>query len=488
MNSDSNHISMENFISTRSFISKNQSDSIQPKEETLSLTETYSDFSTNDPIYVKTYEPHITTNTMFLSPLFSEILFIPTLSSLSDTDSELQSIQLESLQTGMETTTKYFTTQLKSSIPNVSEHSASPTLPNVFYNSALEDNETQAISSETLSSIASSFNVEEHIDDSLFRKSTKYLSNEITNETLKSNGDLSSSLRGSSNFDILTHDILDEATNGKFDAKSSSLHTLEEPFGISYTTKYFPSMYTTQIHPSSVLTPVLSTQFETLLSDEISHSLRDKNIPTEPMFTETLSIEELTIHPNIENVTGIYFWGSSNTPLITLDSENESDIAAVLTDLHSTSTDESPILPDESSHYVQSYTTSTDILVTTYEEPDISEIFIKSLKSIQALTNTDISPSEYSEVTEILHLPDLMSQISPTEISLTNTLVSFGDEVTPPFPVPLSKRHSNGFSELDNHFVESSNASSKALDDVSSFKSAINQNKSMEIDIKIQNK
>ncbi|GIY24170.1 uncharacterized protein CDAR_300611 [Caerostris darwini] len=527
MKSDLPHISMENFISTRSFISENQSDFIQPKEETLFLTETYSDFSTNGPIYVKTYEHHITANTMFLSPLFSETLFIPTLSSFSDTDSELQSIQLESLQTGMETTTKYFTTQLKSSIHNVSEHSASPTLPNDFYNSVLEDNETQAISSETLSSIASSFNVEEQVDDSLFRKSTNYLSTEISNETRKSDGDLSSSfllenktkelqfqsvkskdksftipqdsnnfldpfthhvtvrsLRGSSNFDILTHDILDEATTGKFNAKSSSIHTLEEPFGTSYTTKYFPSLYTTQIHPSRVLTSVLSTQFETLLSDEISHSLRDKNIPTESMFTETSSIEELTTHPNLEKVTGIYFSESSITPLITLDSENESDIAAVLTDLRSTSTDEWPILPEESSHFMQSYSTLTDILVTTYKEPDISEIFIKPLKSTQAFTNTDISLPEYTEVTESLHLPDLISQISPTEIFLTNTLVSFSYEATPHFPVPFSKQHSNGFSELDNHFLESSNASSKALDDVSSFKSAINQNKSMEIDIK----
>ncbi|GFT07188.1 uncharacterized protein NPIL_178991 [Nephila pilipes] len=532
--SNFSHISMENIISVSSFYYKNLTDLESSEEMLKTISPTITYFSTRHPLSEEVVESQSSDRMSYLSHSVDEIEPISAtdeeilkFTSVYDKVSETQSNHLEKYQTKMQISDTHLINEIESNqyshirgTYDVSEYFLpSPTILDTIHSSLPHLNETQTDYKELITSIFTSFGTEVQSDSSFLWKSTDSLDNEITKQSYKPDSELLSSiispenstkdfnfysstvkneereaprdseynfldpfthhvtvrsLRDTSSFDILTGEFHDRMMTTKFESEGS-LSTLLESSVTTDTTEYSFSVSTTQTTPEP---PVFPTYIETLFGQK-SRPSRYK--PSK--FTEIVT-EELITSTDIARPPDIYFPESTALSFKSMHSEDLLVKSSSTTHpfvQYATSYDQEMILSKDKTGFRDDYTVQESILSTLDREYDASEIFKQSFKS--ELVNTvllDSSPSNYLEVTRSFLFSNGPFEIFSSETLDFTTSVSTDYQITPTFSLPPFEEPSHKLSDLDNHFLESSNASSKVLEDISPLKSIMNKSKSVE--------
>ncbi|GBO23983.1 hypothetical protein AVEN_68986-1, partial [Araneus ventricosus] len=521
------HISMENIISANSSVFENETDFLQskpasqfPKPSTeyayFSMVGLLNETGASSEMPFKKYP---VSGTMYRPELsvFTEAVLNKTADFSEDFESS--KTQMHEVETKMKTTDFISLNEIDSyqqMTLNISaEHSPSPTLPSNILTTMFEHNET--LSTMIFEPLTTSFHTEERVDSSW--KSTDVLSNEVTERGDRSKSEeatfiqsedlqLSSStikddistdsednfldpfthhitvrsLRDTSSFDMLTRVLLDLSTSNGFDMRSNASAAMEETFSRISTTKHVSNLHEIEIAPTLSSMSLLKSKSEALLPDFVTNRTEQEITTYVSLLSKNLLDDESHV---ISSKSEIYFLESSFIPLKTLYSENlfHSQSATYLSDQYVSSYNQITILPHSRSDVTESYTLASSNLAITYKESTAGETFSKPSKSIQTSINEHSLDSLLSsdfEVTKNFNPSISPSSLEPMEMPTSLLLYTYNQLTSVP-PTSVHEEYSTILSQLDNHLLESSNASSKALDGTPTL---INGSKSGDIDLK----
>ncbi|GFQ77656.1 uncharacterized protein TNCT_94731 [Trichonephila clavata] len=528
------HISMENMISISSFYPKNLTDFESSKEMAKTISPTVISFSTHHFFPGEIIESLSSVRMSYLSHSFDEIELMSTISAtngktakmISDYDgvSEMQSGNLEGNQPKIDSSDKYSINKTKSNTDseyNLSEYLLpSPKFLDTMHSSLPQSNESQADFNELSASIFTSFSTKIQNNVYFHSKPTDSLINDITKKSYKPDNELTRSitspenstkefefyssivknkeqetskdseynfldpfthhvtvrsLGGTSHFDVLTSELEDHVMTTKFETESS-LSILRESLITTETTEYYPSMSSIQFTSIFPEPPEFPIYIETLFGQKSRPAKHKPSRITETVTNELIASTEITRPPDV------YFPTSTIIPFKSIYSEDllmESVTTIDPSIQHATLYDQELMSSYDNTYLGDGYSIRGSISSTLDREHDVSEIFKQSLRS--EFINTlllNSSTSEYLEITRSFLLSDEATGVSSSETLGLETSVSIDYQITPTSSLSTFEEPSHTLSGLDNHFLESSNASSKVLDD-SSLKSVMNKSKSL---------
>ncbi|GBO27679.1 hypothetical protein AVEN_58355-1, partial [Araneus ventricosus] len=524
LRSSFSHISMENIISENSSVFENETDFLQskPASQFPKPSTEYTYFSTvgllneTGASSEMPFKKYSVSGTMHRPELSVSTEAVLNKTADSSENFESSKTQMHEVQTTMKTTDFISFNEIDSHQQmtlNISaEYSPSPALPSNILTTMFEHNET--LSTIIFESLTTSFHTEEHVDSSW--KTTDVLSNEVTergdrtkseeatfiqsqdlklsSSTIKDEISTDSgdnfldpfthhitvrSLRDTSSFDISTRVLLDLSTSNGFDARSSASGAMEESFSRISTTKHVSNLHEIEIAPTLSSMPLPQSKSEALLPDFVTNRLEQEITTYVPLLSKNLLDDQSSV---ISSKSEIYFLESSFIPLKTLYSENlfHSQSATYLSDQYVSSYNQRTILPHNQSDVTESYTLGSSNLAIAYKESTAGETFSKSIETSINEHSLDSLLSGDFEVTKNFNPSISPSSLEPMEMPTSLLLYTYNQLTAVP-PTSVHEEYSTILSQLDNHLLESSNASSKALDDTPSL---INESKSGDIDLK----
>ncbi|GFX11599.1 uncharacterized protein TNCV_5141741 [Trichonephila clavipes] len=528
-------ISVENIISISSFYPKNLTDLESSNEMAKTISPTVTSFSTHHFFPGEIIESLSSVRMSYLSHSFDENELMSTISAInretakmtSDYDgvSEMQSSNLEENQPKMNSSNKYSINKTEAN--QYSEYTVSEyLLPSskfldTIHSSFPPPNEIQTDFNEQSPSIFTSFSTKIQNNEYFQSKPTDSLINDTTKQSYKPDNELSSSitppqnstkdfklysstvkdeehetprdsennfldsfthhvtvrsLKDTSHFDVLTREFDDRVMTTKFETESSQ-SILRESLVTADTVKYYLSTFSIQVTPMLSEPPEFPTYIETLFGQKSRPSKHKPSKITEIVTEELIASTEITRPPDV------YFPTSTVIPFKSIYSEDLSMESVTTTDTsvqHATLYDQELMSFNDDTYFEDGYSVRGSISSTLDREHDVSENFKQSLRS--EFVNTlilDSSISEYLEITRSFLLSDEAAGVSSSKTLGLETSVSIDYQITPTSSLSTFEEPSHTLSGLDNHFLESSNISSKVLDDSSSLKSIMNKSKSL---------